>query len=96
MSQLKKFTKNGKLVFEVIVKIEGQQYKDVAVQMKKNDIHTVPTVSSRDKAHSTPLRLDYAFVSQALSSRIYSYDVLKTKSTDRSSDHYPIMVKVII
>ncbi|MBI1862765.1 endonuclease/exonuclease/phosphatase family protein [Candidatus Microgenomates bacterium] len=96
MSQLKKFTKNGKLAFDVIMKIEGQQYKDVAVLQKKNDIKTVPTVTSRDKAHSTPLRLDYAFVSQALASRIHSYEVLKNDKTENTSDHYPIVVKMII
>lgn len=96
MSQLKKFTKNGRLTFDVVMKIEGQQYKDVAVLKKKNAVATVPTISSRDKAHSTPLRLDYAFVSQALNTRIHSYEVLKTKQTDISSDHYPIVIKIII
>lgn len=96
MTQLKKFTKGGKLTFDVIVKIEGQQYKDIAVLKKQNNSPTVPTVSSRDKAHNIPLRLDYAFVSQGFSSRIYSYEVLKNKQTDAASDHYPIIVKVIV
>lgn len=96
MTQLKKFTKGGKLTFDVIVKVEGQQYKDVAVLKKQNSEPTVPTGASKDQAHRTPLRLDYAFVSQALNTRIYSYEVLKNKQTDVSSDHYPIVVKIII
>lgn len=96
MTQLKKFTKGGRLTFDTVVKIEGQQYKDVAVLKKLNTTPTVPTISSQDLAHSTPLRLDYAFVSQALSTRIYSYEVLKNKQTDIASDHYPLIVKIIV
>lgn len=96
MTQLKKFTKGGKLTFDVVVKVEGQQYKDVAVLKKKNATATVPTIMSQDAAHRTPLRLDYVFVSQALNSRIYSYEVVRNKQTDSVSDHYPILTKIIV
>ncbi len=90
-SQLKKFTTNGKFRFDAIDKILSSEYSDVAMELKKNDISTVPTLNSKDGDHSKT-RLDYFFVSDPLIPKLVSYSVIKNEKTERASDHYPIVM----
>jgi exonuclease III len=91
--QLKKFTTDGELRFDAILKILSTEYTDSAVKLKKNKEYTVPTTINEHSAHSN-MRLDYVFLSQSLVSYIQDYKVVKNKLTDRASDHYPVVVEL--
>jgi endonuclease/exonuclease/phosphatase family metal-dependent hydrolase len=93
-TQIKKFTTNGKLRFDVVDKILGNGYFDVATKMGMNDNPTVPTPVNKDLAHSQ-MRLDYVFASKPVIDRVKLYKVVKNKMTDLASDHYPVMVELI-
>jgi len=91
--QVKKFTSDGKLRFDAIDKILITGYQDSAVLLGKNKDTTVPTSSNRDSAHAQ-MRLDYIFLSSSLSTHLSSYNVIKNELTNRSSDHYPVVVEI--
>jgi len=91
--QTEKFTDKGKPLFDVVDTILKSEYLDAAVQLKGNKETTVPTPSNRDIAHAD-LRLDYIFISESLASHIVDYKVVKNETTDKASDHYPIIVKL--
>jgi exodeoxyribonuclease-3 len=89
--QLKKFTTDKKLRFDVINKITSSGYIDTAKQLEKHKDKTVPTPANRDASHAQ-MRLDYIFISNSLLPHLHSYAVVKNEITDRASDHYPITV----
>ncbi len=89
-TQIKKFSENGKLKFDVIRKIIDNGYIDVAVKFGSNNINTVPTESNIDSAHEVALRLDYAFVSKNLADYVKDFCVARSEISERASDHYPI------
>jgi exodeoxyribonuclease-3 len=94
---LEKFTRNNKLITDAISTIESSGLIDVAVHLKKNQIHTVPTRVNLPELFSIPLdqpqlRLDYIFVSKPLIGRISNYKVIRGKPAQYASDHYPIAV----
>ena len=89
--QTKKFTRDGKLRFDVTDKILSTGYQDSAVLLAKNKDNTVPTPSNKDAAHAE-MRLDYIFLSDSLSQHLTSYKVVKNELTDKASDHYPVVV----
>lgn len=91
--QLRKFTSDGQLRFDEIEKILSNGYHDSAVLRGEYHISTVPTASNTDGAH-LPLRLDYIFLSDSLSSRLCSYKVIKTERTEKASDHYPVVIQL--
>jgi exodeoxyribonuclease-3 len=88
--QLKKFTRDGKPLFDVTDTIYKVGYHDAAVHMNKNKETTVPTPSNKDKAHAN-LRLDYVFLSESLLTHLIDYKVVKNEITDKASDHYPVV-----
>lgn len=91
--QLKKFTKDGSLQFEVIEKIKASDYLDTAVELGKQSDNTAPTTSNKDTTHANT-RLDYVFVSSPLRNHLVSYSVIKNALTEQASDHYPILVEL--
>lgn len=91
--QMKKFTENRKLCFNAIHKIESAGYKDVGFLQKQNKIYTAPTSINEANAHSN-MRLDYFFVSENLLEKVINYKVLKDDLTEKSSDHYPVIMEL--
>lgn len=93
--QIEKFTKQNKLRFDVINKILEKGLTDVAVEREINKTSTVPTnIGNIDKAHATPMRLDYIFISKPLLSHLREVEVVITDMTETASDHYPILVEI--
>lgn len=91
--QIKKFTENGKLCFDVTDLISENGFADPAVELKLNKVHTAPTSINEKSAHSD-MRLDYIYVSQPLKPRILSYRVIKNEVTEAASDHYPVVLEL--
>ncbi len=55
---------------------------------------TVPTPVSRDPAFSkSGYRLDYIFVSESLKKFIFRSEIIKTKESEKASDHFPVSVE---
>ncbi len=65
---------------------------DSARLSRKSPGRSVPTKSNTDFDHAVPLRLDYTFVTKDLKSRVRSAQVVRTRLTDRISDHYPVLL----
>jgi len=91
--QLKKFTKAGCLLFEIIEKIEASGYTDAAVELSLQSENTAPTLSNTDVTHAKT-RLDYIFVSPSLKKRLVRYSVIKNELTEQASDHYPVLIEL--
>lgn len=91
--QLKKFTIDKKLRFDVIKKIISADYIDTAKQFERHKKNTVPTSANKDASHAQ-MRLDYIFISSSLASHIKNYEVIKNELTDKASDHYPIIAEL--
>lgn len=91
--QLKKFTTDGKLRFDVIKKILSNGYVDSAVKLGKNKEWTAPTHINEFSAHSN-MRLDYIFLAEILAANLKNYYVVKNPLSDKASDHYPIVVEL--
>lgn len=91
VTQIKKFTKGGKLRTDVIEKISAAGFYDSAVVLDKNHQYTVPTPISKDPAHAQ-MRLDYIFLSQSLLPHLAEYHVVKNEISEKASDHYPVVV----
>jgi len=84
-----KFTKNNELRFDVIQRVRSCGYLDSALLARGQHTHTVPTAIKDDIAHANA-RLDYIFLSPALSSHLESYEVVRDRNTHIASDHYPV------
>ncbi|MDB5178998.1 MAG: putative endonuclease/exonuclease/phosphatase-family protein [Patescibacteria group bacterium] len=91
--QLKQFTKNENLQFEIIEAIEASDYVDAAVELGRQSENTLPASSNKDIAHANT-RLDYIFVSPSLKSKLAGYSVIKNELTEQASDHYPVLVEL--
>ncbi len=92
-AQLNKFTTNGKFRFDVINKIISIGYMDTAVIFGKQKESTVPTKINKDEAHLISMRVDYAFISDSLKNKVKNYSVIKNNLTEKSSDHYPVVIE---
>lgn len=91
--QLKKFTANSKFRFDVINKITSLDYLDTALIFNKQKVNTVPTKINQDKAHLINIRVDYIFVSESLKDKVKNYSVIKNPLTEKSADHYPVVIE---
>lgn len=91
--QIKKFTTNGRLRFDVIGKILSTGYRDSAVMLGRNKERTAPTEINENFAHSD-MRLDYIFISDSLAPYLKNYRVIKNEFTEKTSDHYPVVVEL--
>lgn len=92
-SQIRKFTSDGKLLFKVTDKISVSGFIDSALSLGQQKITTVPTSSNQDVNHSN-MRLDYIFVSESLKDELYLYEVIKNELTEKTSDHYPVILEL--
>lgn len=90
--QKSKFLTEGEISFFIIPVLQKNGYTDVFALKKKNTIMTVPTESNVDIEHETPLRLDYIWVSKNITKHIRTCGIIKNKTTEHASDHYPIFV----
>lgn len=91
--QLRKFTTDGALRFDVMQSFAEGGLVDVAVATAKNGDTTVPTPLNTDVEHSD-LRLDYMLISGNLQNRLKSYGVVKNEQTAQASDHYPVCMEI--
>lgn len=92
--QLEKFTKDGKLCFDVIERIISHGYLDTANVFNEQKVNTVPTKINQDQAHSTGIRVDYIFISESLKDKVKNYSVIKNPLTEKASDHYPVIIEL--
>lgn len=93
--QKKKFTSNNSLLFDVMKLFEKNGLLDTAVLKLNNGEFTAPTSLNEYQAHSN-MRLDYILVSESLKGKVKSYDVIKNELTEIASDHYPVVVDLVI
>ncbi len=89
--QIKKFTTQGKLRYDVMNLFLENGFIDTAVLFGKQRIITAPTSLNEYEAH-TNMRLDYILTSGSLKDRVKTYDVIQNGLTDKSSDHYPVAI----
>jgi endonuclease/exonuclease/phosphatase family metal-dependent hydrolase len=90
---IKKFGTN-KLRFDAIRTLERGGMIDAAHALKKPFTATAPTPWNRDRMHSVPVRLDYAFVTHSLKPFLKNFRVLKNADSNRASDHFPILLEL--
>jgi exodeoxyribonuclease-3 len=88
--QLRKFTTNNKIRYELINSLADDGFNDVAALFESRSTNTVPTPVNTDTSHSK-MRLDYIMVSDSLKSLLREYAVIKNDLSDISSDHYPVV-----
>ena len=93
--QLRKFTTNEKVRYDLINSLINNGFNDIAVLVGKQATVTVPTPVNTDTSHSK-MRLDYIMVSDSLKEHIMDYEVVKNDLTTISSDHYPIVADLDI
>ena len=91
--QLKKFTSDGRLRFDIINRILSRGYIDTAVSFGKHQQRTAPTSLNESGEHAN-MRLDYIFASKTLGRRVSSYTVVANPVSDKASDHYPVTVVI--
>ena len=93
--QIRKFTTDGAVRFDVMRTLYKAGYIDIASLFELERENTVPTSVNQDAEHST-MRLDYILISQALKEKATSYQVIKDALTEVASDHYPVVVDIAI
>ena len=71
-----------------------QQYVDVASHLELDNRSTFPTPIHKRAVFIGPRRVDYIFVAASLAVHIRGASVIKTQTTDRASDHYPLIVTI--
>jgi exodeoxyribonuclease-3 len=91
--QLRKFTTDGKIQFDVIQDILDSGLTDTAVLLGKNHDTTAPTSVNTDAEHSD-MRLDYIFISKCMTDKLAQYYVVKNPTTEIASDHYPVCIEI--
>ena len=99
--QKRKFYKFGQdaLDYRVTDLLASAGFVDAAAKFNHMDI-TAPTPYGEAQnteavpVSEVPARIDYTFVSSNLVPLLTDFKVLKDESTDKISDHYPIMVTV--
>lgn len=75
-----------------VIEILKRNYVDIAFHLELDDRTTHPAPPNTDPDFTKPIRIDYIFVSPSLAPRIKDAAVIKTSTSERASDHYPIVV----
>ena len=70
----------------------SRRYVDVVSHLNVSENCTHPTVGVSHPISKSSIRIDYIFVTQSLVSNIRSGAIIKTKTSDVASDHYPVVV----
>lgn len=91
--QVKKFTSNGKLRFDVMKMFAKHSFVDTAGLFGKQRNITAPTSLNEKEVHSN-MRLDYILVSKFLKDKVTGYEVVKNRLTKNASDHYPVVIGI--
>ncbi len=65
---------------------------DAVAHLNVTDRSTHPTIGVKHKISKTPIRVDYVFLTLSLTTHIKDAKIIKTQTTDKASDHYPIVV----
>lgn len=89
--QIRKYGES-ELRFDVIEEIERSGYVDAASYLNHPFTTSVPTAFNIDPSHETPLRIDYAFVSEHLAPSLRGAETHKTRHAEKASDHYPLSI----
>jgi|GEM_PF-4667136 len=88
---IKKFGER-ELAFDVIRRMESEGWIDAMRALKQPFAFSVPTPVNEDKYHVDALRLDYAFLSPGIASKLKDARIVRNEATDFASDHYPIVI----
>lgn len=88
---IKKFG-DTQLTFAAITAFEQAGMIDVAHALQLPFVPTTPTPFNHDAMHAVPVRIDYAFVTPSLLPHVESIEVVKNDLTNRTSDHYPLLL----
>ena len=91
--QMRKFTDEHKILYEVIGTFEAAGYIDSGVKFNRQADYTAPTEVNTDAEHSD-MRLDYILASSSLATNLKDYYVVKNDTTNRASDHFPVVVEL--
>jgi len=91
--QIRKFTVDGKVRFDVIKTFLNSGLNDPAVLSGRQADITAPTALNRHSEHSN-MRLDYILLSDSLVKNDVIYRVIKNELTEHASDHFPVIVEI--
>ena len=67
-------------------------HTDAVAHINVNDRNTHPTIGVTHRISKTPIRIDYIFLTPSLSTHIKNAKTIKTPTTEKASDHYPVVV----
>ncbi|WP_238387107.1 endonuclease/exonuclease/phosphatase family protein [Sphingobacterium olei] len=82
-----------KIDYSVVGEVLTNGFTDVIAHKHPDFQNSVPTESVRKKS-SFLRRIDYIFVNDVLTPRIFKAEILKDELTHRMSDHYPVLLKL--
>lgn len=82
------------LKFDLIKKIEANNFIDVFKHLKNKFTFSAPTKYNTDINHSEKIRIDYAFAKKEILRKIKECKIYKSKMTESASDHYPLYVQM--
>ena len=68
-----------------------RDYVDIASYVELDNKITHPTASNKHPDYTNPIRIDYIFVTPSLASCVKDATVIKTRSSEQASDHYPMI-----
>jgi len=91
--QLRKFTREGVIQYQVLSSLYSAGFTDCAKQENGSYETTVPTKVDYDPEHFQN-RLDYILLSSDIADDLIAYEVVKNNLTDFASDHYPVYVDI--
>jgi len=68
----------------------NKSYLDTLAHLSAEDRYTSPTAGVSHPISKSPIRIDYILVTPSLTTRIRSATVIKTPTSEKASDHYPV------
>ena len=68
----------------------NKDYVDSVARLNVNDRRTHPTIGVGHPISKSPIRIDYIFVTPSLTTHLKSATVIKTSTSEKASDHYPV------
>lgn len=78
-----------------VIKALEKSYIDTSFYLKTNEMRTHPTEGVEDPISKTQVRIDYIFTKKTLIDYVKKVEVIKTKSTEIASDHYPVTATLV-
>jgi len=77
-----------------VIDLLKQNYVDIAFHLGLDDRTTSSLSSNTNIGFINPVRIDYIFVTPSLATHATDVTVIKTPTSERSSDHYPIVATI--